>query len=399
MPHVASHALQLPQSPIRKLVPFADAAKAAGKHVFHLNIGQPDIKTPAAFLEAVQNSNIEVLEYSPSAGHLGLRQAIADYYARVGPKITSDHVLVTTGASEALNFVFNAILNPGDEIIVMEPFYANYLSFCLQNLGKIVPVTTRIEDNFALPEVAEFEKKITPRTRAIVVCNPSNPTGVTYSAETLEKLRGIVEQHDLFLIVDEVYREFVYTEPSPPSALELEGLDEHVIVIDSTSKRFSACGARVGCLVTRNEEVLKTTLKMAQARLSPPTFGQIGAEAVFGIKSDYYQQIESEYRGRRDLLKWSLNKIDGVLCPEIDGAFYAMVRLPVDDSEKFCRWMLESFEYEGSTVMMAPGAGFYATEGLGRDEVRIAYVLNTADLAKAMSCLEAAVGAYPGKTV
>ena len=399
MPQVASHARQLPESPIRKLVPFADAAKAAGKHVFHLNIGQPDIKTPAAFLDAVKHSNIEVLEYSPSAGHLGLRQAIADYYARCGPQITPDNVLVTTGASEALNFVFNAILDPGDEVVVMEPFYANYLSFCLQNLGKIVPVTTNVEDNFALPPVEAFEEKISDRTRAIIVCNPSNPTGVTYSAETLEKLRGLVEKHNLFLIVDEVYREFVYTDPSPPSALELEGLDEHVIVIDSTSKRFSACGARIGCLVTRNREVLKATLAMAQARLSPPTFGQIGAEAVFGIDAKYYKEIEDEYRGRRDLLKWSLSKIEGVVCPEIDGAFYAMVRIPVDDSEKFCRWMLESFDHDGNTVMMAPGAGFYATPGLGRDEVRIAYVLNNADLAKAMQCLEAGLKAYPGSTL
>jgi len=394
MPQVAAHARQLPASPIRKLMPFADAAKAAGKHVFHLNIGQPDIVTPPAFLEAIREADIDVLAYSPSPGIMPLREKIVGYYEKVGPKISVDNVIVTTGASEALQFIFNAILDPGDEIIVMEPFYANYLSFCLQNLGKIVPVTTRIENNFALPDVDAFEEKISKKTRAIVVCNPSNPTGVTYDASTLDQLEQICKKHNLFLITDEVYREFIYGKNSPPSALTLDGMDEHVIVVDSVSKRFSACGARIGCLVTRNTEVFETTLKMAQARLSPPTFGQLGAAAVYDLPNSFYDGIVKEYSARRDLVKNSLDQIDGVTCPDINGAFYAMVRLPVDDSEDFCKWMLESFDHEGNTVMMAPGAGFYATEGLGSNEVRIAYVLNESDLAKSMMCLEEGLKEY-----
>ena len=394
MPQIASHAQALPASPIRKLVPFADAAKAAGKHVFHLNIGQPDIATPPAYFEAVRNADMEVLAYSPSAGIAPLRKKIVEYYGRVGPQISVDNVIVTTGASEALQFVFNAILDPGDEVIVMEPFYANYLSFCLQNLGTIVPVTTSVDDNFALPSVEAFEEKITSKTRAIMICNPSNPTGVSYDASTLDQLETIAKKHNLFLITDEVYREFIYGQTKPPSALTLDGMDEHVIVVDSISKRFSACGARIGCLVTRNKQVYDATMKMAQARLSPPTFGQLGATAVYDMPETYYAGVVKEYSARRDLLKKSLNEIEGVTCPDIDGAFYAMVRLPVEDSEDFCRWMLESFEHEGNTVMMAPGAGFYATEGLGKNEVRIAYVLNESDLAKAMVCLREGLKAY-----
>ena len=394
MPQIASHAQALPASPIRKLVPFADAAKAAGKHVFHLNIGQPDIATPPAYFEAVRNADMEVLAYSPSAGIAPLRKKIVEYYGRVGPQISVDNVIVTTGASEALQFVFNAILDPGDEVIVMEPFYANYLSFCLQNLGTIVPVTTSVDDNFALPSVEAFEEKITSKTRAIMICNPSNPTGVSYDASTLDQLETIAKKHNLFLITDEVYREFIYGQTKPPSALTLDGMDEHVIVVDSISKRFSACGARIGCLVTRNKQVYDATMKMAQARLSPPTFGQLGATAVYDMPETYYAGVVKEYSARRDLLKKSLNEIEGVTCPDIDGAFYAMVRLPVEDSEDFCRWMLESFEHEGNTVMMAPGAGFYATEGLGKNEVRIAYVLNESDLGKAMDCLREGLKAY-----
>lgn len=394
MPKVAAHAKQLPASPIRKLMPFADAAKAAGKRVFHLNIGQPDIATPTKFFDAIRNADLEVLAYSPSPGILALREKIVAYYDKIGPAISVDNVIVTTGASEALQFVFNAILDPGDEVIVMEPFYANYLSFCLQNLGKIVPVTTRVEDNFALPSVEAFEEKINDKTRAIVVCNPSNPTGVCYDASTLQQLEQTCKKHDLFLITDEVYREFVYGQEMPPSALLLDSMEEHVIVIDSVSKRFSACGARIGCLVTRNAEVYQTTLKMAQARLSPPTFGQLGAAAVFDLPDSFYEGVVKEYSARRDLVKESLNKIDGVTCPDINGAFYAMVRLPVEDSEDFCRWMLESFDHDGNTVMMAPGAGFYATEGLGKNEVRIAYVLNESDLGKAMTCLAEGLKAY-----
>ncbi len=396
MPQVASHARQLPASPIRKLMPYADAAKSAGRHVFHLNIGQPDIQTPPAFFDAVRNADIDVLAYSPSPGILTLREKIVDYYGRVGPQLSVDNVLVTTGASEALQFVFNAILDPGDEVIVMEPFYANYLSFCLQNLGSIVPVTTSVDDDFSLPSVEAFEEKITPQTRAIMICNPSNPTGVCYSGETLKQLEAIVRKHDLFLITDEVYREFVYGQEMPPSALMLDGMEQHVIVIDSVSKRFSACGARIGCLVTRNADVFDATMKMAQARLSPPTFGQLGAAAVYDLPQSFYENVAKEYSARRDLLKKSLDEIEGVTCPDINGAFYAMVRLPVSDSEVFCQWMLESFEHDNNTVMMAPGAGFYATEGLGKNEVRIAYVLNEADLAAAMTCLAEGLKAYPG---
>lgn len=377
-------------------MPYADAAKAAGKHVFHLNIGQPDIQTPTAFFDAIRNADLDVLAYSPSPGIAPLRQKIVDYYARVGPQLTVDNVIVTTGASEALQFVLNAILNPSDEVIVMEPFYANYLSFCMQNLGTIVPVSTSVDDDFALPSVEAFEAKITERTRAIMICNPSNPTGVCYSGETLKQLEAIVKKHDLFLITDEVYREFVYGQEMPPSALMLDGMEQNVVVIDSVSKRFSACGARIGCLVTRNTEVLDATMKMAQARLSPPTFGQLGAAAVYDLPASFYEGVAKEYSARRDLLKRSLDAIDGVVCPDINGAFYAMVRLPVEDSEDFCRWMLESFELDGNTVMMAPGAGFYATEGLGKNEVRIAYVLNESDLTAAMDCLAAALKAYPG---
>ena len=394
MPKVADHAKSLPASPIRKLTPFAEQAKADGKHVFHLNIGQPDISTPAVFFDAVRNADLDVLAYSPSAGITPLRQKIADYYGRIGTTITTDNILVTTGASEALTFVFNAILDPGDEVIVLEPFYANYLSFCLQNLGTLVPITTSIEDDFALPSIEAFEAKITERTRAIVICNPSNPTGVCYDAATLKQLEAICKKHDLFLITDEVYREFTYGRPMPPSALTLEGMDDHVIVIDSISKRFSACGARIGVLVTRNQSVFDTAMKMAQARLSPPTFGQIGATAVYDLPDSFYREMVAEYSSRRDLLKSSLDKISGVTCPNINGAFYAMVRLPVDDTEKFCRWLLEDFQLDGKTVMMAPGAGFYATEGLGHNEVRIAYVLQESDLAMAIDCLEAGLKEY-----
>jgi aspartate aminotransferase len=395
MPKISTHALNLPASPIRKLVPFADAAKARGTHVYHLNIGQPDIPTPPEFFAAIQQANLKVLEYSPSAGIKNLREQIVEYYGRLGHAISVDEVLVTVGASEALSFVFNAIMDEGDELIAPEPFYANYLSFCLQNRGKIIPVTSRIEDDFALPPIEDFESRITERTKAILICNPSNPTGVCYLKEALEQLREIAKKHDLFLIVDEVYREFIYSDDdATTSALSLNGIESNVIVIDSISKRFSACGARIGCIVSRNEELVDTITKMAQARLSPPTFGQLGAAAVYKFPQSFYESITQEYSRRRDIVKSSLDEIEGVVCPNIDGAFYAMVRLPVEDSEDFCRWMLESFSHEGATVMMAPGAGFYASENLGKDEVRIAYVLNEKDLQHAMGCLKAGLGEY-----
>jgi aspartate aminotransferase len=397
MPKFSQRAIDLPASPIRKLVPYADGAKERGTKVYHLNIGQPDIETPPEFFKAVQDADVKVVAYSPSAGIEPLREQIAAYYGRLGHDISTDQVLVTTGASEALSFVFTAVMNPGDEVIVPEPFYANYMSFALGNDGKVVPVTSSIEDDFALPPVEAFEAKITSRTRAILVCNPGNPTGVLYPKEALQRLRDLAIKHDLFLIADEVYREFVYGDDKHVSTLGLEGLQQNVIVIDSISKRFSACGARIGCVISRNEKLNGLIMKLAQARLSPPTYGQLGATAVYQLPPEYYAKNVAEYAKRRDILKSSLDAIGGVLCPHVNGAFYAMVRLPVDDSEKFCQWMLEEFSHEGATVMMAPGAGFYATPGLGRDEVRIAYVLNCENLKAAMNCVEAALAVYPGR--
>ncbi len=399
MPKLSERAHRLPASPIRKLAGFADAAKKRGIKVYHLNIGQPDVETPPQFFEAIQKANIKVLAYSPSPGFESLRQEIANYYARIGNPILPAEVIVTCGASEALTFVFAAVLNAGDEVIVPEPYYANYSSFSIAKDAEVVPVTTRIEDDFALPDMQAFEEKITPRTKAILICNPGNPTGILYPKESLEKLREICIKHNLFLIADEVYREFVYDGLKHHSTLGLRGLDEHVIVVDSISKRFSACGARIGCVISRNKELMDSIMRMAQARLSPPTFGQVGAEAVYKMPPDYYEGVVHEYSLRRDVLLEELTKIEGVVCPQVNGAFYAMVRLPIDDSDSFCRWMLEHFEFEGATVMMAPGAGFYATEGLGRDEVRIAYVLNRQDLQAAVRCLAAALHAYPGSKI
>lgn len=398
MPTLSARAALLPASPIRKLVPFAEAARKRGTHVYQLNIGQPDIETPPAFFQAIQDANLKVLAYSHSAGNESLRNEILAYYARLGHQLELDQVLVTTGASEALNFVFTSILNAGEEVIIPEPFYANYNSFSLAKDARVVPITTHIEDNFALPPISEFEKLITPKTRAILICNPGNPTGILYPRESLEQLREIVLKHDLFLIADEVYREFVYDGLEHHSTLGLAGLEDHVVVVDSISKRFSACGARIGCILSRNNELMASVLKLAQARLSPPTFGQIGAEAVYGLPASFYETVVEEYAARRDALKAALGGMEGVLCPEVNGAFYAMVRLPVDDSERFCQWMLEEFTYKGSTVMMAPAGGFYATPGMGKNEVRIAYVLNQHDLAAAMECLQAGLASYPGRT-
>lgn len=396
MPALSDRAQTLPSSPIRKLVPFAEAAKQRGVRVYHLNIGQPDIETPPQFFRAIADSDTRVLAYSHSAGNLSLREQIGAYYDRLGLPVKAEQVMVTTGASEALKFAMTAMLNAGDEVIVPEPFYANYLSFALGNDGKIVPVTSRVDDDFALPSIADFEARITDRTRAIMICNPGNPTGVIYPREAIADLFELAKKHDLFLIADEVYREFAYG-AEHTSVLSLPGSDSHVVVIDSISKRFSACGARIGCLVTRNQDLLDAVLKLAQARLSPPTYGQIGAEAVYQLGPEYYESVIGEYQQRRDILKTALDAIPGVTCPHVNGAFYAMVRLPVSDSDHFCQWILESFEHEGATVMMAPGSGFYATEGLGRDEVRIAYVLQSEDLKAAMACLAAALQAYPGK--
>lgn len=398
MPHLSKRAKAIPASPIRKLVPFADEAKRRGTHVYHLNIGQPDIETPKRWFDAIAKADIKVLKYSHSAGIMPLRKAITAYYGNWGHEISTDDVIVTTGASEALSFVFAACMNPEDEIIIPEPFYANYNSFSIFSNVKVVPLPTHIEDNFALPPIEALEERITENTKAILICNPGNPTGIMYPPETLQKLREIVLKHDLYLIADEVYREFAYEGKTHHSVLGLEGLEQHAIVTDSVSKRFSACGARIGCVVSRNQEIMGAVMKLAQARLSPPTLGQIGAEAVYHLAPSFYEEVRQKYAHRRNVVKEELDKIPGVLCPAVNGAFYAMVRLPVDDSERFCRWMLESFQHDGATTMMAPGAGFYATPGRGTDEVRIAYVLNADDLRKAMRTLAEGLKVYPGRT-
>lgn len=399
MPKVSERATLMPASPIRKLVPLAEDAKKRGTKVYHLNIGQPDIETPPQFYEAIRNANLKVLAYSHSAGNESLRTKIAEYYTRLHLPINNHQVLVTTGASEALAFAFMSCLNAGDEIIVPEPFYANYISFALTAGVKILPLTTHIEDDFDLPPIEAFEHLITPRTKAIMICNPGNPTGILYPKASIEKLKDIVIKHDLYLFSDEVYREFVYDGQEHFSVLGLEGLDQHAIVVDSISKRFSACGARIGCVVTRNKEVMNAMLKYAQARLSPPTMGQIGAEAVYDLPQSFYDGIVEEYDSRRKFLIGALNDMEGVFCPHVGGAFYAMVKLPVDNAEAFCRWMLQEFSYKGATVMMAPANGFYASPTLGIDQVRIAYVLNKTDLAAAMECLAMGLKAYPGRVL
>lgn len=398
MPAPSSRGLQMPSSPIRKLVPFAEGAKARGTQVFHLNIGQPDIETPPQILEAVRDATkMKVLEYSHSAGFESYRRKLAEYYNRQDINVDHNHIIVTTGGSEAISFGVMACLDPGDEIIIPEPFYANYLGFATAAGVRVVPVArTGIESGFALPPIEAFEEAITPRTKAIMICNPNNPTGYLYSREELETLRDICLRHDLFLFSDEAYREFCYDGRQHYSALSLEGLDNHAILLDTISKRYSACGARLGAFVTRNEAVLNTVMKFAQARLSPPTFAQILAEAAVDLPDNYFTGVHSEYTQRRNALVSRLNSMPGVTCPLPGGAFYAMARLPVANTERFCQWLLEEFSHEGATVMMAPAAGFYATSGRGYDEVRLAYVLNVEAINKAMDCLEEALRVYPG---
>ena len=396
MPILSERGQDMPPSPIRKLVPFAEEAKRSGIRVYHLNIGQPDIPTPPLFFEAINQANIKVLEYSHSAGIESFRQKTLEYYARNGvSELGLDNIIITTGASEAILFAFLTCLNPGDEVIIPEPFYANYTAFALTAGVKVVPITTRIEEDFDLPAIEDFEHLITARTKAIMICNPGNPTGKLYSPASLTKLRDLVKMHDLYLFADEVYREFCYDGQKHYSTLNLEGIENNVVVLDSVSKRFSACGARVGCLISRNKHLVATALKYAQARLSPPTLGQIGSEALLDLPSSYYEGVVAEYKSRRDTLVRELNKIEGVLVPRVSGAFYTMVRLPVDDTENFCQWMLEDFSFEGATVMMAPAAGFYATPGLGLNEVRIAYVLDEKELEAAIRCLSEGLKAYP----
>ena len=385
----------MPASPIRKLVPYAEAAKKKGIKVYHLNIGQPDIETPRMALDAVRNFDFKVLEYSHSAGNESYRRKLSSYYRRVGIDVDYQQIIVTTGGSEAILFGFMSCLDAGDEVIIPEPFYANYNGFATAANVVVKPLTSYIDDGFALPPVAEFEKLITPRTRAIVICNPNNPTGYLYSKEEMDTLRDIVIRHALYLFSDEAYRDFCYS-GTHISAMNLKGAENNVLMMDTISKRYSACGGRIGALVTRNQAVLDTVMKFAQARLSPPSFAQILGEAATELPPDYFDATKAEYLKRRDVLVSRLNKIPGVYCPNPGGAFYAMASLPVDDTDVFCQWLLESFSYNGQTVMLAPAAGFYGTRGLGKKEVRLAYVLNTEDLENAMNCLEKALEEYPG---
>ncbi|SEW55633.1 pyridoxal phosphate-dependent aminotransferase [Chitinophaga arvensicola] len=397
MPTISQRGEQMPASPIRKLVPFAEAAKKKGVKVYHLNIGQPDIETPKPVLDAVRHSDFKILEYSHSAGFESYRRKLVTYYDRFNIAVNHNQIIVTTGGSEAIVFAFMACLDPGDEVIVPEPFYANYNGFAVEAEIKIKTITASIETGFALPAMADFEKAITPRTRAIMICNPNNPTGYLYSKEEMEVLKELCLKYNLFLFSDEAYREFCYT-GEHFSAMNLEGMEENVILMDTISKRYSACGGRIGAFVTKNQSVLDSVMKFAQARLSPPTFAQIAGEAAVDLPADYFDAIKAEYLSRRDILVKMLNDIPGVFCPNPGGAFYAMARLPIDDSDKFCQWILESFSHEGQTVMMSPATGFYATPGLGKNEVRLAYVLNTTDISHAMVCLEKALEVYPGKT-
>jgi len=388
----------MPESPIRKLVPYADVAKKKGRTVYHLNIGQPDIETPEVALNAIRNFDQKVVAYSHSAGILSYREKLCEYYSRHNIEITPDEIIVGAGASEAILFAMNSCLDTGDEIIIPEPFYANYNGFAINAGVVVVPIFSDIESGFALPPIADFEKAITDRTKAILICNPNNPTGYLYSKEELEMLRDIVKKYDLFLITDEVYREFCYDGNTQYSAMYLKGIEQNVIMIDSVSKRYSACGFRIGCIISKNKEVMRTALKFAQARLSPPTFGQVAAEAAIDTPDSYFEEVSKEYLSRRDVVVESINSIPGCYCPVPKGAFYVVARLPIDDCDRFCQWLLEDFEYENGTVMLAPASGFYSTKGRGKDEVRISYVLNVDDLKKSMKCLQEALLVYPGRT-
>jgi aspartate aminotransferase len=402
---ISNRGQQMPASPIRKLVPYAETAKKKGIKVYHLNIGQPDIETPPAILDAVRNAEIKVLEYSHSAGNESYRRKLVEYYKKVGIDVTHEQIIITTGGSEAIMFGFFCCLNAGDEVIIPEPFYANYNGFACAAGVNVVPITSHIETGFALPPIEDFEKVITPKTKAIIICSPNNPTGYLYSRSEMEALKKICLKYDLYLFSDEAYREFCY----PPeggqgageyvSAMHLSGLEKHVVLMDTISKRYSACGARLGAFVTKNKDVYNTAMKFAQARLSPPGLAQIMGEAAVDLPDSYFDAPKAEYLARRDLLVNRLNKMPGVFCPNPGGAFYAIARLPIDDCDKFCQWLLESFSYRDQTVMLAPATGFYGTEGLGKNEVRLAYVLNLNALNAAMDCLEKALEEYPGRVV
>ncbi len=399
MPQISKRGTQMPASPIRRLVPYAEAAKKRGVTVYHLNIGQPDIETPENALDAIRNLDKKVLEYSHSAGYESYRKGLARYYKSVDIDISHEDIIVTTGGSEAIMFTFLSCLNPGDEVIVPEPFYTNYNGFAQATGVKVVSITSKIEEDFALPPVSELEKKITDKTKAIMICNPNNPTGYLYSREELEALKEMVLKHDLYLFADEVYREFAYDGHQHFSVMQLEGIEDRVVMVDSVSKRYSECGIRIGALVTRNKDIIATAMKFAQARLSPPGLGQIAAEASLETPQSYFKEVYDEYIDRRDLVVERLNKIDGVFTPKPKGAFYTVVKMPVDDADKFCQWLLEEFEYENQTVMLAPASGFYSTPGSGKNEARLAYVLNKKDLEKAVKVLEEAFKVYPGRTI
>ena len=399
MPKISEKGKMAPASPIRKLVPYADAAKKKGRKVYHLNIGQPDIATPDTMLNAIHNYEDKVIEYSHSAGNLSYRKKLVEYYNRYNIQLTPDDIIVTTGGSEAILFAFQSCLNPGDEIIIPEPFYANYIGFAVNAGIKIKPIPSAIETGFALPPIADFEKVITEKTKAIMVCNPNNPTGYLYSKAELETLRDLALKYDLYLFADEVYREFCYDGQQHFSVMQLEGLEEHTILFDSVSKRYSACGVRVGCLISKNKEVMAAALKFAQARLSPPSLGQVAAEAAVDTPESYFTAVLKEYTLRRNIVVDAINKMEGAFCPKPAGAFYIVARLPIDNCDTFCKWLLEDFEYNNETVMMAPASGFYSDPKFGTDEVRISYVLKAEDLHAAMEVLAVALKQYPGRTV
>ena len=399
MPKISEKGRLMPASPIRKLVPYAEKAKQQGRKIYHLNIGQPDIPTPRIALDAIHNNQLKVVEYSHSAGNESYRRKLAGYYRNIGIDVDHTQIMITTGGSEAILFALMSCLDPGDEVIVPEPFYANYNGFAVTAGVRIIPVTSYIDDGFALPPIAEFEKLLTSRTRGVIICNPNNPTGYLYSREEMEQLGELIREHDLYLFSDEVYREFCYDGNKHFSAMQIRDADKNVILIDSVSKRYSACGVRIGALVTKNADVITTAMKFAQARLSPPSFGQIVGEASLDTPDEYFSQVLEEYVGRRDLMVSMLNNIPDVFCPLPKGAFYATARLPVNDADEFAKWLLNDFNYENETVMLAPASGFYSTPGMGRDEVRIAYVLKKEDLKKAMVCLQKALEIYPGKRI
>lgn len=399
MPKISNKGISMPASPIRKLTPFADKAKKEGKKIYHLNIGQPDIETPEIMLNALKNIDFKVWAYTPSEGTASYRNKLAEYYNKLNYNISPSDILVTNGGSEAITIAMQACLNPGEEIIIPEPFYANYNGFACASDVVVKPIMSYIDNGFALPPITEFEKLITEKTKAIAICNPNNPTGYLYSREELEDLKKLCLEHDLYLFSDEAYREFCYDGREFISPMHLEGLENNVIVLDTVSKRYSACGARIGCLITKNKELYLTALKFAQARLSPSLEGQIAGEAAVDTPDSYFEAVSKEYTARRDTLVAGLNKIEGVFCPNPGGAFYVVAKLPIDNADKFCQWMLEDFSYNNETVMMAPATGFYSTPGFGANEVRLAYVLNQQDLEKALTCLEKALEVYPDKTV